>query len=50
MTEKRITIPLPKSTHDKLRRIGKRKGTSKLWEAKNILVLAVENEPEPQKA
>ncbi len=48
MSEKRITIPLPKPTHAKIKRIADKNGTAKLWEAKRILVAAVEKEPEPK--
>lgn len=49
MSEKRITIPLPKPTHDKLERLRKARGTSKHWEARNLLVSATDKEPDPKK-
>lgn len=42
--EKRITIPIPQPTHDKLKKLSKVRGTSKLWEARSILVAATEKE------
>lgn len=49
MAEKRITIPIPKDTHAKLKELRKARGTSKNWEARKILIAAVEKEFEAAK-
>lgn len=38
MSEKPLTISLPKETHEALKRASKAKGTSKRWEARQLVI------------
>ncbi len=38
MKDKPLTIELPKETHDALKKASKAKGTSKRWEARQLVI------------